>query len=155
MRKQYRYDDIEALQEIVTEDFGPWSESLEISQSMIDTFADLTGDHNWIHTDVGRCETESPFGSTIAHGFLSLVMIPRILPPKDYDIVGYSSAINGGSDRLRFTAPVPVGSKIHARSRVTAVAGSDKGTRVEGETHIHVVGSERPSVVYGMVYRYL
>ena len=95
MRKQYRYDDIEALQEIVTEDFGSWSESLEISQSMIDTFADLTGDHNWIHTDVGRCETESPFGSTIAHGFLSLVMIPRILPPKDYDIVGYSSAING------------------------------------------------------------
>ena len=76
--EEIRFDDIEALQKHVSEEFGEWSEPVEITQEMVNDFADVTGDHQWIHVDVERCASESPFGTTIAHGFLVLSLQPKM-----------------------------------------------------------------------------
>ena len=104
--KQYQHSDIEGLQELVSEEFGSWSESIEITQELINQFADLTGDKYWIHTDPEKAKTDSPFGTTIAHGFLTLVLLPKMRGEPSYEVVGYNNILNYGSDKLRFTGPV-------------------------------------------------
>ncbi len=151
------FDDTEALKKRVSAEFGGWSEPFEISQEMINQFADLTGDHQWIHVDVERCKKESPFGTTIAHGFLTLSLLPAMAAKArndGYAIVGYGNAVNYGSDRLRFLAPVPAGSKVQCRTRLAGVEATPKGTKAIREIAIHVVGSERPAVLYQMVVLY-
>jgi acyl dehydratase len=156
--QKIRFDDIEALREKVSPEFGPFGGSIEVTQQMIDTFAELTGDRQWIHVDVERCRRESPFGGPIAHGFLTLSLLPALGGRSDQEpewaIVGYGNAVNYGSDKLRFLAPVPAGAKIHSRSRLAAVEATPKGTRVEREIAVHVVGSERPAILYGMIILY-
>ncbi|MCG3169000.1 MAG: putative enoyl-CoA hydratase 1 [Pseudomonadales bacterium] len=153
--KQYRFDDVEALQELVSPDFGAWSAELEITQELIDRFADLSGDDYWIHTDPERCKTQSPFGTTIAHGFLTLALLPKMKQQPTYELTGYNNILNYGSDKLRFTGAVPVGSRIHSRSRVKSVERLPKGTRLTIETNVHVVGQERPALVYELVAIYM
>ena len=114
---EVRFDDLEGLNEQIGE-FGGWSDSILVTQDMIDEFADLTGDRQWIHVDVERAKKESPFGGPVAHGFLTLSLIPRLVPEGALRIVGHASAVNYGAEKLRFLAPVPSGSAIHARSRV-------------------------------------
>ena len=153
--KQYRFDDVEGMQELVSDQFGAWSSEVEITQDLINRFAELSGDHYWIHTDPERCKTQSPFGTTIAHGFLTLVLISRMRGTPTYEIIGYNNILNYGSDKLRFTGAVPVGSRIHSRSRVKAVERLPKGTRMTLETQVHVVGQERPALVYEIVIIYM
>ena len=147
------FDDIAAIQKHVSEDFGPFGNTYEVTQEKIDQFAELTGDHQWIHIDVERCKKESPFGGPIAHGFLTLSLLPKMssVEKSDYAIVGAGNVTNYGSDKLRFLSPVPSGSKVHSRSRLVSVQGSPKGTRVEREVAIHVVGQERPALVYSSI----
>src|SRR3989441_3930456 len=76
--EQIRFDDIERLKSKISDAFSDWSEPIEVSQQMIDRFAELTGDHQWIHVDVERAKRESPFGGTVAHGFLTLSLLPRL-----------------------------------------------------------------------------
>ncbi len=151
--EEIRFDDVDALRKFVSEDFGEFCEPVEITQEMVNQFADVTGDHQWIHIDVERCKKESPFGGPIAHGFLTLSLLPmlngRAKPP--YKTVGAKNAVNYGSDKLRFVSPVPVGSKVHARNRLVSVEAGKKGVRIEQETAIHVVGNERPAVLYNMI----
>ncbi len=153
-----RFDDVEALRKHVSEEWGPFGAELEVTQKMIDDFAELTGDHQWIHLDVERCKKESPFGTTIAHGFLTLSLMPgmRAKPDQkpDFEVVGQGNVTNYGSDGLRFLAPVPAGSKVHSRSRLKGVDATPKGTRLEREVAIHVVGSERPALVYSSIVLY-
>src|SRR5690606_32463546 len=104
--KQYRYDDVDALQELVSETFGNWSAPVEVSQKLINDFAELTGDHYWIHTDPEKCKTQSPFGTTIAHGFLTLVLLPKMRTQQDWEVVGYNNIVNYGSNKLRFSGAV-------------------------------------------------
>ncbi len=155
---EIRFDDVEALQARVSEEYGPFGETLEVSQEMIDRFAELTGDHQWIHVDIERCRKESPFGTTIAHGFLTLSLLPavaaRSATPPEYKIVGQGNVANYGSDKLRFIAPVPAGAKIHSRSRLARVESVPKGTRLMREIAVHVVGSERPALLYNMITLY-
>ena len=153
--KQYRFDDVEALQELVSPDFGAWSAELEITQELIDRFADLSGDDYWIHTDPERCKTQSPFGTTIAHGFLTLALLPKMKQQPTYELTGYNNILNYGSDKLRFTGAVPVGSRIHSRSRVKSVERLPKGTRLTIETNVHVVGQDRPALVSELVAIYM
>jgi acyl dehydratase len=153
--KQYKYDDIEALQEIVSEDFGDWGPELEITQAMIDQFAALSGDDYWLHTDPEKCKEMSPFGGTIAHGFLTLILIPRLGHPLSWEMTGFNNMLNYGSNKLRFTGAVPVGSKIHARSRVKDISQSPKGTVVVMEQHVNIVGQERPALIYELVFIYM
>ncbi|GAB5451896.1 MAG: 3-hydroxyacyl-thioester dehydratase HtdZ [Halioglobus sp.] len=154
--KQYAFDDIEGLQALVSEEFGPWSESFQITQELINQFADLTGDHNWIHIDEERSKKEGPFGTTIAHGFMTLVMMPRLRGEPTFELTGYNAIVNYGSNKLRFTGPVPAGSSIRMRSRVKEVTQSPKGTIVTQEQHIHIEGQdERPVVIYELIIIYM
>jgi acyl dehydratase len=154
--KQYQYNDVDALQAIVSDDFSPWSSQVEITQELVDQFAELTGDHYWIHTDPEKAKTDSPFGTTIAHGFLTLVILPKMSGTPSYEVTGYNNILNYGSDKLRFTGPVPVGSFLHNRSRVKEVTATPKGTKLIIEQHIHVVGQdERPVLIYEMIIIYM
>ncbi len=148
--EKIQFDDIAALQKHVSEEFGEFGQSFEITQDMINQFADVTGDHQWIHLDVERCKKESPFGTTIAHGFLTLSLLPMMsgLAKAPFAITGFANAVNYGSDKLRFLSPVPAGSKIHSRSRLVSAEAGKKGTRIEQETAIHVVGNDRPALIY-------
>jgi acyl dehydratase len=149
------FDDIEAIRRHASEDYGPFGPEFQVSQDVIDRFADLTGDHQWIHVDVERAKRESPFGNTIAHGFLTLSLLAGGAPaPLSYRIVGHGNVVNYGSDKLRFLSPVPAGSKVHSRSRLVSVEKGDKGTRLETENAIHVVGNERPALLYNGIFLY-
>ena len=149
------YKDLAALETLISAEFGDWSQSVKVDQKMINDFADLTGDHQWIHVDVARCAKESPFGTTIAHGFLTLSLQPAMAGGGDAigNIEGWSNIVNYGSNKLRFTGAVPVDSEIHQRSRVKAVDVQDHKTTITMETNIHVVGQdERPAVVYELMF---
>ncbi len=151
-----RFDDIAALQQQVSQEFGEFGGPLEVSQDMINRFAQITGDHQWIHIDVERAKKESPFKTTIAHGFLTLSLLPLLsAQAKDtFAVVGHGNAVNYGSDKLRFLSPVPAGAKIHAHSRLVSAEAGAKGTRVETEIAVHVVGSDRPALLYSMIILY-
>ena len=146
--QQIQFDDIEALTEAISEEFGPWGPETLVDQEMINEFAEITGDRQWIHIDVERAQKESPFKTPIAHGFLTLSLLPSLHPGQTYQVVGYGNATNYGADGLRFLSPVPSGSKVHARSRLASVLAKPKGTLLGTETAVHVVGSDRPALVY-------
>ena len=154
--EKIRFDDIAALEKHVSDEFGPFGEPFEVTQDVIDRFADVTGDHQWIHVDVERAKKESPFKTTIAHGFLTLSLLPMMNAKMKgaFQIVGHSNAVNYGSDKLRFLSPVPSGAKIHARSRLVSAEAGPKGTRVENEVAVHVVGNDRPALLYSMIVLY-
>ena len=154
--EKYEYSDIEALEGLVSDTFGQWSEPVEITQDLINQFAELTGDDYWIHTDPAKAKTDSPFGTTIAHGFLTLVLMPKMRSTPTYEITGYNNILNYGSDKLRFTGPVPVGCSVRSRSRVKDVSATPKGTRMVLEQHIHVAGQEeRPVLIYELIIIYM
>ena len=143
-----RFDDIDALRSKISKEYGPWSEPIEVSQQKINQFADVTGDHQWIHIDVERCKKESPFGGPVAHGFLTLSLLPAFQSKEDWTLAGFRNAVNYGANKLRFISPVPAGAKVHSRSRLLAVDPKPMGTMMTRETEIAVVGSEKAAVVY-------
>jgi acyl dehydratase len=149
-----RFDDIPALKAKISDTFGEWSEPLEVTQDMINGFAELTGDHQWIHVDVERARRESPFGGTIAHGFLTLSLLPRMHGRAAWKIVGFGNATNYGANKLRFVSPVPAGAKVHAHSRLIGVEPKPKGTQITQEIQVQVVGQDRPALIYEMVVLY-
>lgn len=143
-----RFDDIEGLRARIREEYGAWGPELLLDQDKIDRFAELTGDRQWIHVDVERARKESPFGGPIAHGFFTLSLIPVLKSTDDFEIVGHGNVTNYGCDGLRFLGPVPAGSRVHARSRLVAVEAKPKGTLLTVETAVHVVGNDRPALLY-------
>jgi acyl dehydratase len=116
-------DGIEGLRSMIGQEVGP-TEWLEITQDDIDTFADVARDHQWIHVDAERAAKESPFGTTIAHGNLTLSLIDH-LRTELFRQEGVAMGVNMGWNRVRFPAPVPAGSKVRARAEVVSV--DDKG----------------------------
>jgi len=151
---EIRFDDIDTLRTKISDEFGAWSEPVEVTQEMINKFADLTGDHQWIHVDVERAKRESPFGQPIAHGFLTLSMLPAMKREPEWILSGFGNATNYGANKLRFVSPVPAGSKLHSRARLTAVDPHKRGTQVTQEIHVNVVGSEKPAIIYDMIVLY-
>jgi acyl dehydratase len=154
MATQIRFDDLDALNRRAGE-FGPWGPEVEVTQDMIDRFADLTGDHQWIHVDVDRARRDSPFGGPVAHGFLTLSLIPRVVDESTIEIVGHHNGANYGADKLRFMAPVPAGSRIHGRTRLLKAEERPRGTLLTTEIEIAVIGAERPALVYAMQVLYM
>ena len=150
---QIRFDDVDTLNAAASEQFGPWGEAVDVTQEMVDAFADLTGDHQWIHSDVERARN-GPFGGTIAHGFLTLSLLPA-LGAQTVRITGQSSAVNYGAERLRFLAPVPIPSPVHARGRLVRAEARPKGTLITTEADVSVVGADKPSLLYKMQVLYL
>jgi acyl dehydratase len=122
--------------------YGDW---LTVDQARIDTFAEATGDHQWIHVEPERAAA-GPFGSTIAHGYLTLALVPRLLSAV-VDYRGWSVKVNYGSDRVRFLSPVIVGSRIRAGAELLTVRPSASGLQVGLEVTVEIEGSDRPALV--------
>jgi acyl dehydratase len=149
------FDDVDALNASASDTFGAWGHQLEVTQELINGFADLTGDHQWIHVDVERATKESPFGGPIAHGFLTLSLLPSLGANPGIRITGARSATNYGAESLRFLSPVPAGAAIHARGRlVKAEQHRSGGTLVTNEIEVGVVGNEKPALLYRMQLLY-
>jgi acyl dehydratase len=137
---------ISELQTLVGQEIGV-SDWIEITQDRINLFADATGDHQWIHVDVLRAELESPMGGPIAHGFLTLSLMP-MLRSQTYRIDGVTAGINYGLNKLRFIEPVLAGSKIRARFELRSVElQSENRYRICSQVTIECEGAERPACV--------
>ena len=147
------FDDIDAINATASEEYGPWGKTLEVTQDLIDGFAELTGDRQWIHVDVERAKKESPFGGPIAHGFLTLSLLPQ-LGVAPVAVTGQKSATNYGAEGLRFLSPVPAGSKIHARARLLRAEAKSGGTLITSEVEVAVEGVEKPALIYKMQILY-
>ncbi len=140
--KTVSYEDLPQLagQEVGVSDW------IVIDQDRINKFADATNDHQWIHVDVERAKTGMPGGKTIAHGYLTLSLIP-FFGQQILRVTGISRGINYGSNKVRFTSMVPVGSRLRARQKVLAVEPRGGGLQVTSEFAIEVEGQPRPACV--------
>lgn len=133
------------------------SDWVEVSQERINRFADATGDHQWIHVDVERAKKDMPDGKTIAHGFLTLSLIPMLASQISH-INNVRNGINYGCNKVRFTSPVKAGSRVRARTKLIAADPmKDNGVCLTNQVTIEVDGQERPacvaetmSIVYGV-----
>jgi acyl dehydratase len=140
--KTVSYDDIASL---VGQEIGV-SDWVEILQDRIDQFAEATGDHQWIHVDTERAKTEMPGGKTIAHGYLTLSLIP-MFGAEILRITGVSRGINYGANKVRFTNMVPVGSKLRARQKLLSAEPRSGGLQLVNEMTIEIEGQDRPACV--------
>jgi acyl dehydratase len=128
------------------------TEWLTVSQERIDGFARATEDHQWIHVDRERAARESPYGTTVAHGFLSLSLLPYLLG-QAIEIQGVRLGINYGLNRVRFTGPVPAGSRVRARFRLDAVKDIPKGVQSTWNVTLEREGEAKPVLVAEWITR--
>jgi len=135
----------------VGDEFGP-SDWLEITQERIDRFAEATDDHQWIHVDPEQA-AQGPFGTTIAHGFLTLSLFVRFWAEVGPAFEGYAMGINYGLNKVRFPAPVPVGSKVRGRFSVAAVEEIENGVQVVLNGVAEREGQEKPVCAAELVFR--
>ena len=145
---------IDGMKALVGEEIGP-SEWRTVTQADIDAFAELSGDHQWIHVDPERAKSESPYGTTIAHGNLTLSMVDgfrhELISPS-----GFALGVNYGWNKIRFPAPVPVDSRIRAKAEVISVDEVGAGWyQVITRFTLEVEGSEKPCFVGDSVTRVL
>ena len=145
---------IDDAQRLVGEELGV-SDWLTIDQQRINDFADVTGDHQWIHVDVERAKNESPYGAPIAHGFLTLSLIPA-LSKDNFRVQNAQLVINYGLNKVRFLSAVPVGSRIRVRSELADAVAKDAGTVDLTVRHtIEIDGVDKPAAVAEMIARVL
>jgi acyl dehydratase len=129
------------------------SDWVTITQERINQFADATGDRQWIHIDAARAAAESPFKTTIAHGFLTLSLLSALIRDA-MQFTGLRMAINYGMNRLRFVAPVPVGSRIRARFTASAVEDAGGSLQVTWQATVEREHSEKPVLIADWLVRY-
>ncbi len=141
---------IEKVREYVGKELGvgDWH---EVTQEQIDLFADATGDHQWIHVDPERAK-QGPFGTTIAHGYLTLSLIPA-LGGGGLPVEGAKMGINYGLDRVRFISPVPAGSKVRARRKLLEAKEGEGFIQLKTEVTIEVEGKNKPACVAETISR--
>ena len=145
---------IEELKALTGQTIGP-SDWREVTQEEINQFAEISRDFQWIHVDVERAKTESPFGTTIAHGNLTLSMIDGFRPQL-LESTGFKLGVNYGWNKIRFPAPVPAGSRIRASVETLAVDDLDNGWhQLTQKWTVEVEGSEKPACVAESVGRLL
>ena len=143
--------DVAALNDVVGQDLG-MSDWTVVSQERIDEFAQATGDHQWIHVDPERAK-DGPFGTTIAHGYLTQSLVNHFLP-QIVEVRGISMGVNYGADRVRFPAPVPVGSKVRGSAEVIEVEEIKGTIQSKVRVTIEIEGSDRPACVVDTISRY-
>jgi acyl dehydratase len=130
---------------------GP-TDWLTIDQARVNGFAEVTGDHQWIHVDVKRAK-QGPFGGTIAHGYLTLSLVNHFLPEL-VEVRGFAHAVNVGLDKLRFLAPVVVGTRIRAVAEIISAEEVKGAIQAVVRVTIEIEGSEKPACVADTVSRY-
>ena len=138
------YDGVAGFEAHVGEHLG-YSAWRAVTQKEIDLFAEATGDHQWIHVDAEKA-AKGPYGRTIAHGYLTLALVP-LLVQQIYKVTGLSMQVNYGVDKLRFPAPVPVDSRIRAGAELVKVDRTANGGRATVRVTVEVDGSEKPACV--------
>lgn len=144
---------LDAVKKYVGKPLGP-TEWVTIDQERIDGFAEVTGDHQWIHVDVARASRDSPWKTTIAHGYLTLAMTPDLLA-QILSIEGWSTAVNTGLDKLRFSTPVPVGSRVRLKASIKDARSVPKGgVRVTFAVRFEVEGASKPALLANVNYVY-
>ena len=144
---------IAGLKELIGTHLG-YSDWLEITQERVNTFADATGDHQWIHVDVERAKAESPFGGPIAHGYLTLSLGP-VLFPQILTVKGIKMGVNYGCSKVRFPSPVPVGSRLRGVFKLVACEPIDGGWQLRNEVTVEREGAPKPACVAESLARYL
>ncbi len=145
-------DGVDRFQSMVGEHLG-YSDWVVVDQSRIDRFADATGDHQWIHVDPERA-AKGPFGRTIAHGYLTLSLVPWLLA-EVVRVEGVAFAVNYGCNKVRFPAPVPVGSEVRLGASVASAEDVGGGAvQVVLDVTVEVRGAGKPSCAAQLVYRY-
>ena len=138
------------LKRLVGEHLG-YSDYMEITQDRVNKFADATGDHQWIHVDVERAKA-GPFGGPIAHGYLTLSLGP-VLYPTIVRIEGFSMGVNYGANKVRFPAPVPVGSSLRLGVKLLGVEDITGGVQMTMEFTFECEGASKPSCVAEIIFR--
>lgn len=123
-----------------------------VTQEQVNLFADATGDHQWIHVDPERA-AKGPFGRTVAHGYFTLSLIPVLLASV-LKVEGVTMGVNYGTNKVRFTSPVPVGSEIRAGATLASIGPVSGGVQVTLDVTVEVKGAPKPSCVAQVVYRY-
>jgi acyl dehydratase len=131
---------------------GP-TEWLEISQERVDTFADATDDHQWIHVDPAKAAA-GPFGGTIAHGLLTLSLLPHF-SHQLYTVKNIAMAVNYGYNKVRFITPVKVGARLRARAELTSVALLEGAAQSTMTVTVEIEGSDKPAAVAESIIRYI
>ncbi|HEY4008253.1 MAG TPA: MaoC family dehydratase [Pseudonocardia sp.] len=138
------FNGADELKAAVGESLGS-SDWLTIDQQRIDQFAQATGDHQWIHVDAERAE-QGPFGRTIAHGFLTLSLVP-VFGSQVYKVENVKMGVNYGSNKVRFVSPVPVGSKVRGTFELASVDEASGGVQMVSKVTVEIEGSEKPACV--------
>ena len=139
-------DGLAELKQLVGQEVGV-SEWFEVTQVLIDKFADVTSDQQWIHVDPDRAKTDSPYGTTIAHGFLTLSLV-SYLQRQAVQIRGdYSRVINYGFNRVRFPAAVPAGARVRLHSTLHAVEDVEGGVQCTWDLNVEIEGQPKPALV--------
>lgn len=128
------------------------SDWVEITQERVNQFAEATGDHQWIHLDVERCKRESPFGGPIAHGFLTLSLLPMLMQ-NSVRMTDVRMGVNYGLNKVRFPAPVPVGSRVRSRTTMLSVEDIEGGAQVTWQVTIEREGGDKPVCVAESISR--
>ena len=146
-----KIDGVAGLKAKVGEHLG-YSDWVEITQDRVNMFAEATGDHQWIHVDVERAK-EGPFGGTIAHGYLTLSLLPMLLG-QTVKVSGFSMGINYGLNKLRFPSLVPVGSKLRVGAKLATLEDVTGGVQLTYECTFEVEGNEKPAAVAEVLTRY-
>ncbi|HKG09830.1 MAG TPA: MaoC family dehydratase [Gaiellaceae bacterium] len=126
------------------------SEWVTIEQRAIEQFADATGDHQWIHVDPEKA-VQGPFGTTVAHGYLSLALLPGLLGTM-LSVTDASMGVNYGIEKVRFTAPVPSGSRVRLKGTITSAEKRGEGVLYHVAAEVEIEGSEKPAMVGEVVY---
>ncbi|MFG2136904.1 MaoC family dehydratase [Streptomyces sp. NPDC048650] len=142
---------VDELRGAVGEELGP-SEWLEVDQKRIDLFADATGDHQWIHVDPEKA-ADGPFGTTIAHGYLTLSLLPTLVP-RLMRVNNVKMGINYGTNKVRFPATVPVGSRLRATARIAEVTEVPGGVQLATVVTVEREGGDKPVCVAESVSRF-
>ena len=143
-RKRY---DVSTLEQFVGQELGV-SDWLTVDQERINEFADCTGDHQWFHVDIERAKRESPLGSTIAHGYLTLSLLAAMQMEVGIIPAGVSQALNYGLDRVRFIAPVKAGARIRTRVVLLAVEPQDKGRfLLKFQNTVEIEDEKKPALI--------
>jgi acyl dehydratase len=137
---------LDELKSLVGKEIGT-SDWYEVSQEKINLFAEATGDHQWIHVNIEMAKQYSPFKTTIAHGFMTLSLIP-MLSEQIWSVKGVKMGVNYGTNKVRFTAPVPSGSKVRLRSTLTnLIEVENNGVQITMNNIIEIEGKEKPACV--------
>jgi len=148
---QTTVEGIEGVQSLVGQQLG-YSDWVEITQEMVNQFADATGDHQWIHVDPERAKRESPFGGPIAHGYLTLSLLPQLLS-QIVEITGFRMGVNYGTEKVRFPSPVPVGSRVRAGATMQSATPFDGGVQMDLAVTMEVEGASKPGMAATVVLR--